>query len=953
MGDDSRTNEMESGDPQNARPEGRRLTIGYLAPAVHGGSLEQWLGVVDAARKHDVNLICFPGRSLHFPSGFDAQANIIYDLVGSENVDGLVTWASAIGNYVTGKEIQAFHERYRPLPMVSTGRVLEGIPGLLMDSYEGMREAIVHLIEVHGCRHMAFIRGPKGHFYAQERYRAYLETLGAYGISFDPNLVTPPAMWGLDKGAEGMRLLLDERKQRPGTDFEAVIAANDEMIIGAWDVLQARGVRVPGDVAVVGFDDRLEGRARTPPLTSVASPFYETGYQSVETLLALMKGEPVPEEVIVPSRLVVRQTCGCMGAVVARVALGRQSVADRAGASRENLDSVLSTQREGIRAAMVQVVEDVGGSLDVALAERLLDGFAVELKEESEGDFLVALNESLRRVVEGGGDDLESSVTAMQNAISVLRHSLLPCLSDEALTQAEDLWQQARLVIGETAQRVYLQQAIQTAHQTQSLREIGSSLITAFDVENLADVLAEDLPVLGIPSAYLVLYEQFPGFGAGRQPLYAYPDPAPEWSRLVMAYTEDGRVALEVGGMRFGSHRLVPDDLWPRERRYSYVVDSLRFREHQIGFVLFEVGPRDGDVYDVLRGEISSALQGSLLREQVEERAVQLQTAAEVSQATSSILEPEALIEQVVDLARERFDLYYVGLFLVEDASSPDGDAKERWAVLKAGTGEAGQQMVALDHRLLVGGESMIGQCVAGKKALIALDVGEEAVRFENPLLPETRSELALPLISRGEAIGALTIQSVQEAAFSEEDISVMQTMADQLANAIVNARLYERVQQAYAEVEQQVRKRTEELRREQEESARLQQEVIEAQKRAIQELSTPIIPVMEHVIVMPLIGSIDTMRARDVTRRLLAGIREHRARVVILDITGVPIVDSGVAAYLNKTIQAARLKGARAIVTGVSDAVAETIVDMGIDWSGIETVADLQTGLRAALRSR
>jgi anti-anti-sigma regulatory factor len=247
----------------------------------------------------------------------------------------------------------------------------------------------------------------------------------------------------------------------------------------------------------------------------------------------------------------------------------------------------------------------------------------------------------------------------------------------------------------------------------------------------------------------------------------------------------------------------------------------------------------------------------------------------------------------------------------------------------------------------------MVGQCIADQQACIALDVGQEAVRFDNPLLPETRSELALPLVGREGAIGALSIQSVREKAFGEADLAVFQTIADQLANAIANARLYEKVQQAYAEVEQQVRERTEELQREQEESARLQQEVIEAQKRAIQELSTPIIPVMERVIVVPLIGSIDTLRARDVTRRLLAGIREHRAKVVILDITGVPIVDSGVAAYLNKTIQAARLKGARTIVTGVSDAVAETIVDLGIDWSEIETLADLQTGLRAALQQR
>jgi rsbT co-antagonist protein RsbR len=103
----------------------------------------------------------------------------------------------------------------------------------------------------------------------------------------------------------------------------------------------------------------------------------------------------------------------------------------------------------------------------------------------------------------------------------------------------------------------------------------------------------------------------------------------------------------------------------------------------------------------------------------------------------------------------------------------------------------------------------------------------------------------------------------------------------------------------------------------------------------------------------MPLIGTIDSMRARDITRSLLGGIREHRAKIVILDITGVPVVDSGVAAYLNKAIQAARLKGAHTIVTGVSDAVAETIVDLGIDWSEIETVADLQTGLRSALQMR
>ena len=111
--------------------------------------------------------------------------------------------------------------------------------------------------------------------------------------------------------------------------------------------------------------------------------------------------------------------------------------------------------------------------------------------------------------------------------------------------------------------------------------------------------------------------------------------------------------------------------------------------------------------------------------------------------------------------------------------------------------------------------------------------------------------------------------------------------------------------------------------------------------------LSTSALPPVDAAFEPRLNGTLPS----DVTRNLLAGIREHAARVVILDITGVPIVDSGVAAYLNKTVQAARLKGARTIVTGISEAVAETIVDLGIDWSGIETLRDLRTGLRAAMQ--
>ena len=179
---------------------------------------------------------------------------------------------------------------------------------------------------------------------------------------------------------------------------------------------------------------------------------------------------------------------------------------------------------------------------------------------------------------------------------------------------------------------------------------------------------------------------------------------------------------------------------------------------------------------------------------QAQRRAMQLETAAEVSRAATSMLDPDELVRQAVDLIRDRFDLYYAGLFLL--------DENGRWAVLRAGTGEPGRQMLKAGHKLEVGGRSMVGWCTANARARIALDVGEEAVRFDNPLLPDTRSEMALPLISRGRVAGALDVQSVEAGAFSDEDIAVLQTMADQIAVAIDNARLFTEAQTRLEEVQ-------------------------------------------------------------------------------------------------------------------------------------------------------
>ncbi|MEJ2747161.1 MAG: GAF domain-containing protein, partial [Anaerolineae bacterium] len=190
--------------------------------------------------------------------------------------------------------------------------------------------------------------------------------------------------------------------------------------------------------------------------------------------------------------------------------------------------------------------------------------------------------------------------------------------------------------------------------------------------------------------------------------------------------------------------------------------------------------------------EMSNALNNARLLQAARSFSNQLNLAAEVSRAATTILDREQLVQEVVELIRARFDYYYVGLFLVDE----DG----KTAVLLAGTGEAGRQQVHNGHRLPLNGTSMISTAISQGHAHVEQDVRFARAFHRNPLLPETRAELAVPLRTRGIITGALTIQSDQIGTFAQETIAVLQALADQLAVAIVNASLFARLQDNLAE---------------------------------------------------------------------------------------------------------------------------------------------------------
>jgi GAF domain-containing protein len=188
----------------------------------------------------------------------------------------------------------------------------------------------------------------------------------------------------------------------------------------------------------------------------------------------------------------------------------------------------------------------------------------------------------------------------------------------------------------------------------------------------------------------------------------------------------------------------------------------------------------------VINREVTDLKQAEAL---AQHRADQMTIAAEIARDTTGTLEVKPLLQKAVTLVRDRFGFYHASIFLIDPAGE--------YAVLRESTGEAGQQMLLSGHRLAVGSRSIVGQVTASGEALIVNNVHQDPTHFPNPLLPDTKSELAIPLKVGERVLGALDVQSTQVDAFNaEEDLSVLQILADQLAVAVVNGELFAKTQE-------------------------------------------------------------------------------------------------------------------------------------------------------------
>jgi GAF domain-containing protein/anti-anti-sigma regulatory factor len=255
-------------------------------------------------------------------------------------------------------------------------------------------------------------------------------------------------------------------------------------------------------------------------------------------------------------------------------------------------------------------------------------------------------------------------------------------------------------------------------------------------------------------------------------------------------------------------------------------------------------------------------------------------------------------------------------------------------------------------------------QYVARTQASIVLGAPQNDPRFDaDPYVVARRpkSILALALIHHGSMAGVLYLENnAAHDAFPRARVQLLEVLSSPAAIAVENALLYADVKAVSAELErsnEMLRAANERLERElkererlQEAEARMQEEIIRSQESRLSELSTPLIPITDRIMVMPLVGTIDEARSAQMLETALTGVSANRAEVVIIDITGVKVAPSDVAGTMMRLAAALRLLGAQVVITGIRPVVAQSLIALGIDLGSIETLGNLKAGIAYAL---
>jgi len=570
-----------------------RPTIVFLTTNfLFNHSFQLLKGVIDAAKEQQFNLFYFRCGALQSPHESEIQGNILYQLAHSPQIDGLIIASALLGQYVERGEVDRFSQQYDSHPVVSIGEELScAVSNVVLDNYAGIYHLVEHLIVEHEHRGIAFIKGPEWHFEAQMRYQAYCDALKAYGLPVNARFICPGSFRQED-GQKAVMMLLEQRQY----GLDAIVAANDQMAFGAMAELEKRGIHIPAQIAVTGFDNEHQSKILSPSLTTAHQPTYEMGAKAVETLADILRGEKVVQRITFPTPLMLRESCGCVCS-----SMSRKISIPELSANQSN--TTLKAHKAPILNALVEWVNGHGLHFELIWAEQFWDALMQELEQRTPNVFFMKFHEMLRQIAL-----TEDYFIIGHEFLAIFRNWVFPFLDAEQRGYAEAIWQQAHAELGKTFQRMVMIENARMAQYLHAFHNVSAALLTTFDADDMFIMLTKNLPQIGVESAYFLVYDTPCAFG----------EPQPEWSTLIFAFRDGVRLPIEPEHRRVCVADVFKDSFLFSETPSSIMTLPLYFQQTELGIAFFKIRVMMQGFYDSLNKLLSNAVHGLWLMKRLQ-----------------------------------------------------------------------------------------------------------------------------------------------------------------------------------------------------------------------------------------------------------------------------------------------------------------------------------------------
>jgi phosphoserine phosphatase RsbU/P len=546
-----------------------------------------------ACRRLNLDLLLVCGRSFDDKQGADSARCLINQLITKSAVDGAIVTAAV----AAGPGLPKFREwidRRPSLPLCCVGLTIPGIPGITIDNSTGMREITEHLVRDHHCRRFAFLKGTANNVDGEVRYAVFRETLLEHGIAIDERLVACGNFVRFG-GVLAMREIIERN-----VPFDAVVAANDGMALGAIDALRERGFRVPQNVAVTGFDDMKRARFANPPLTTVHQPVERVGESAIETIFDILNGRQVADVIQLPTRCVIRESCGC------RIVQSSASLVEGHATSEAAVDFIQRV-RDQLRTTVIGLMTADSGTHEQA--GELVDALERELAGQ-EGKFLSVLDSVLENIRQDN---------ELHNSLQLVVGHLRSEMSRFQVPELTELWDMARTRIALANTYSQAQQRYLIEESYEQWVGIGEALAAAFDLGSLKRRLCVCLRGVGISSFIVSLY-------------------APNTQNILVPYVvvvDDSEV--EVSNSPYAADLLFPPDLGMLGRRTTWNCFPLAFEEQPVGIVCLE--NRGAVGYQLLCDQISAAVRNVRLHQEIVEKTLLHERSVQERMATAKRLQ--------------------------------------------------------------------------------------------------------------------------------------------------------------------------------------------------------------------------------------------------------------------------------------------------------------------------